>query len=55
MFNHWIEILHEHDNGHLDWLLKQNVFPMRESASIMSGNSKGFKLEELFRSSFTEL
>ena len=48
MFKHWIEILHEHDNGYLDWLFNQNVFPLRESASIMSGNGKGFKLEELF-------
>ena len=47
MFKHWIEILHEHDNGCLDWLFNQNVFPVRESASIMYGNSKGFKLEEL--------
>ena len=32
-----------------------NIFPMRESTSIMSGNGKGFTLEELFRSPFTEL
>ena len=48
MFKHWIKILHEHDNGYLYWLFNQNVFPPRESASIMSGNGKGFKLEELF-------
>ena len=46
MFKHWIEVLHDHDNGYLDWF-NQNVFPLRESASIMSGNGKGFKLEEL--------
>ena len=55
MFKHWIEILHDHDNSYLDWLFNQNVFPLRESTSIMSGNGKGFKLEELFRSLFTEL
>ena len=55
MLKHWIEILHEHDNGCLDWLFNQNGFPLRESASIMSGNGKGFKLEKLFRSPFTEI
>ena len=55
MFKHWIEILHENDNGYLDWLFNQNVFPLRESASVMSGNGTGFKLEELFRSRFIEL
>ena len=55
MFKRWIEILHEPDNGYLDWLFNQNVLPLSESASIMSGNGKGFKLEELFRSPFTEL
>ena len=43
MFKHWIEIVHNHDNGYLDWLFHQNVFPLRESNnSIMSGNGKGF-------------
>ena len=43
MFNHWIEIVHNHDNGYLDWLFHQNVFPLRESNnSIMSGDGKGF-------------
>ena len=44
MFKHWIEILHDHDNGYFDWLFSQNVFPPRESTSIMSDNGKGFKL-----------
>ena len=41
-----MEIVHNHDNDYLDWLFHQNVFPLRESTSIMSGNSKGFTLEE---------
>ena len=44
-----------HDNDNLDWLFHKNIFPLRESTSIMSGNGKGFTLEELFRSPFTEL
>ena len=55
MFKHRMEIVHNHDNDHLDWLFYYNIFPLRESTSIMSGNGKGFKLEELFRSPFTEL
>ena len=55
MFKHRIEIVHNHDNDHLDWLFHWNIFPLRESTSIMSGNGKGFTLEELFRSLFTEL
>ena len=42
-------------NDHLDWLFHWNIFPLRESTSIMSGNGKGFTLNELFRSRFTEL
>ena len=53
MFKHRIEIVH--DNDHRDWLFHKNIFPLRESISILSGNSKGFTLEELFRSLFTEL
>ena len=44
-----------HDNDHLDWLFQQSIFPLRELTSIMSGNGKGFTLEEVFRSPFTEL
>ena len=47
--------VHNHDNGYLDWLFHQNVFLLRESNSLMLGNGKGFTLEELFRSAFTEL
>ena len=50
-----MEIVHNHDNDLLDWLFQQNIFPLRESTSIMSGNGKGFTLEELLRSPFTEL
>ena len=50
-----MEIVLNHDNDHLDWLLHWNIFPLRESTSIMPGNGKGFTLEELFRSPFTEL
>ena len=31
MFKHWREIVHNHDNGYLDWLFHQNAFPLRES------------------------
>ena len=55
MFKHWMEMVHNHVNGHLDWLFHQNVFPLREPIPIMSGSGKGFTLEELFRSPFTEL
>ena len=55
MFKHWMEIVHNHDNGYLDWLFHRNVFPLRESTAIMSGNAKGFTLEKLFRSPVTEL
>ena len=46
MFKHWMEIVHNHDNGYLDWLLlfHQNVFPLRESTSKMSSNGKGSHL-----------
>ena len=47
-----MEIVHNHDNGHLDWLFHWNIFPLRESTSIMSGSGKEFTLEELFRSPF---
>ena len=30
------------DNGNLDWLLHQNVFPLRVGNSILSGKGKGF-------------
>ena len=50
-----MEIVHNHDNDHLDWLFHRNIFPRRESTSIMSGNGKEFTLEELFISPFTEL
>ena len=55
MFKQLMEIVHNHDNDHLDWLFHWNIFPLRESTSIMSGSGKGFTLGELFRSPFTEL
>ena len=54
MFKHRMEIVHNHGNGSRDWLFYHNVFPQRESTS-MSSNGKGFTLEGLFRSLFTEL
>ena len=35
-----MEIAHNLDNRYLDWLSQQQVFPLRESISIMSGNGK---------------
>ena len=54
MFKHWIEIVHNYENGYLDWLFYQKVFPLRESNS-MSGNGIGFTRQELFRSAFNKL
>ena len=45
MLTHWMEIVHNHDNGCRDWLFHYNVFPQRESTSIMSVNGKGFTLK----------
>ena len=39
----------------MDTVPNQNVFPLRESNSIMPGNCKGCTFEDLFRSAFTEL
>ena len=50
-----VQTVHDHDNGCLDRLFHQNVFLLRESYSIMSGNGKGFILKEFFRGTFTEL
>ena len=30
MFKQWMEIVHNHDNGFLDWLFHWNVFPLRD-------------------------
>ena len=43
------------DNDYLDWLLQQNVFPLREQNSKLSGKGLGFQFQELFKSLFTEL
>ena len=53
--NGWIQYITMTMTTVLDWLFHQNVFLLRESNSTMSGNGKGFTLEELFRSAFTEL
>ena len=37
MFKQWLDTVPDQDNGYLDWLFHQNVFPLRESNSIMSG------------------
>ena len=55
MFKHRMEIVHNHGNDYRDWLFYQSVFSQRESTSIISFNGKGFTLEVLFRSLFTEL
>ena len=39
-----MEIMPNYDNDHLDWLFHWNIFPLRESTSIMSGNGKGSHL-----------
>ena len=41
MFKHRMEMVHNHYNSYLDWLFHwQNVFPLRESTSIMSVDGK---------------
>ena len=57
MFKHWMEIVHNHDNGYRDWLFDQNVLlrVLRESQLPLSFNGRGFTLKGLFRSQFTEL
>ena len=32
--------VHHRDNGYLDWLFHENVFPLRESTSIMFAKAK---------------
>ena len=55
MFKYGMEIVHNHDNGYRDWLLYWNIFLREnESTPITSFNGKGFTLEVLFRSPFTE-
>ena len=46
MLKHRMEIMHNHDNGYRDWLFYKNVFPKRESTSIMSFSGKGFTLKD---------
>ena len=41
--------MHNHDNDYLDWLLQQNLFALRESTSIISGNGKGFTLRNYIK------
>ena len=41
MFKHRMEMVDNHDNDHLGWLFHHNIFPVRESTSIMFGNGKG--------------
>ena len=46
MFTHWVEIVRNYDNCYFEWLFHQNIFPLRESTSIMSGNGKGSHLRK---------
>ena len=39
-----MEIVHNHDNDHLDWLFHYNIFPLRESISISLAIAKGSHL-----------
>ena len=49
MFIYWMEAEHNHDNGYIiDCFFYQDVFPLRESNSIISGSGRGFTVEELF-------
>ena len=40
MFNHWMEIVHNHDNGYLDWLFHKSILRPRESNSILPGKGE---------------
>ena len=55
MFKHRVEMVYNYGNGYRDWLFYHNVFPKRESISIKSFIGKGFIIEGLYRSLFTEL
>ena len=46
MFKHRMEIVHNHGNGYRDWSFYQNVFPQRESTSIMFFNGKDSHLRD---------
>ena len=48
MFKHRMEIVHNCGNGYRDWLIYQNVFPQRESTSIMSSMAKDSQLRDYF-------
>ena len=38
MFKHWMETVHNRDNGYLDWLFHENVF-LSESSLTMAKDS----------------
>ena len=34
MFKHLMEIVHNHDNDHLDWLFHWNIFPVAKGSQL---------------------
>ena len=49
MFKHLMEILQNHHMTILNGCFTRTFFSLRESTSIMSGNGKGFTIEEIFK------
>ena len=47
MFKHQMEMVPNHGNGYRDWLFYQNVFPQRESTSMMSFMAKDSQLRDI--------
>ena len=55
MFKHWMEIVHTMAMAIVIGCFTRTFFLIRVSTSIMFFNGKGFTIEGLFRSLFTEL
>ena len=49
MFKYWLELVHNHENGYLDWLFHWNIFSLKESTSIMSDSGKGSHLKNYLK------
>ena len=54
MFKHRMEIVHNHGNGYRDWFVLPERFSL-ERFNFHNVLGKGFTIEGLFRSLFTEL
>ena len=48
MLKHWMETVHNHDNGYHDWLFYQNVFPQRSQLPQCLSMAKDSHLRDYF-------